>query len=67
MLRSEGFSETVLSVTMNSLEISFSGLNALMKLLVTEKLKTGSRMVVPRGSNSFQSKLSSPVIPKAGD
>lgn len=67
MLHSEGFSQTVLSVIMNSSEISFSALNASMKLLVTEKLKAVSRMAVPRGSNSFQSKLSSPAIPTAAD
>lgn len=35
--------------------------------VVTEKLKTSSRMVVPCESNSFQSQLSSPVVPLAGD
>lgn len=60
------FNEIVFSMVMHTLQVSCSGLNALVELLEIEKLKINSRMVVLNERNSFWLQLSSSAVLTTG-
>lgn len=66
-LYSVAFNEIVFSMVMHTLQVSFSGLNALTELLEIEKLKINSRVVVQHERNSFWLQLSSSAVLTTGD